>query len=401
MTIAGGDEVVHGPGGGPKRATFLELFFDLVFVFALSRLSLRLVEDFTAQRRMLLPEVGKEALLLLALWLVWSLAAWGTSRYDPQQTAIQLIIIGIMLGSVTMAVTLPNAFESEAPIFAGAYVAVQVGRPLAVMLLLRAGHEQWYIAVRIVCWHTVSAVLWIVGAALRMGSAGAALWTLALAIEYAGFILGWPTPGLGRSHISQWVIAIEHLSERYQQFVLIAFGESILLTGIAFSGSGHGAGRTVAFVLAFATVVLLWRIYFGPSGEGLTSGVIGHPRPGRIVEIAIYTHLVIVAGILATAVGYALVIEHPSGHLDPAWLAVILGGPALFLAGRATAEYTVLRRVPRSRPLGLLALAALAPALVRLSPLASEIAAAGVLAGIVVADMVRVRRRPGEPPAPA
>jgi low temperature requirement protein LtrA len=290
----------------------------------------------------------------------------------------------------------PNAFEGDASIFVGAYVAVQVGRPLALLVLLR-GHEQWRIPFRIVCWHTVSAVPWIVGAVLPIGPAGAALWMLALVIEYAGFILGWPTPGLGRSRISQWVIAVEHLAERYRQFVLIALGESIVLTGITFSGSGHGAGRTVAFVVAFSTIALLWRIYFGRSGEALAPGVVGNPRPGRIVEFGIYTHLVIVAGIVATAVGYELVIEHPSGHLDPAWLAVILGGPALFLAGRAAAEYAVVRRVLPSRLVGLLALAALAPALVRLCPLTSGIAAAGVLAGIVVADTVRVWRRPGEP----
>jgi low temperature requirement protein LtrA len=396
MTVASGDEVLRGPGGGPQRATFLELFLDLVFVFALSRLSQRLAEDLTTQRRILLPEVGQTALLLLALWLVWSLAAWVTSRYDPQRTAIQLTILGIMLGSMAIAVTLPKAFEGAAPIFAGAYVAVQIGRPLALLLLLR-GHEQWRIPVRIVCWHTVSAVLWIVGAVLHIGAADAALWMLALVIEYAGLILGWPTPGLGRSRISQWAIAIEHLAERYRQFVLIALGESILLTGITFSGGGFEAGRTLAFMVAFATIVLLWRIYFGRSGEALASGVIGHPRRGRIVEFGIYTHLVIVAGIVATAVGHELVIEHPSGHLDPAWLAVILGGPALFLTGRAAAEYAVVGRVPASRLVGLLVLAALAPALVRLSPLASGIAAAGVLAGIVVADTVRLWRRPGEP----
>ena len=400
MAIARGDEVLRGPGRGPQRATFLELFLDLAFVFALSRLSQRLVEDLAAQRRILLPEVGQTALLLLALWLVWSLAAWVTSRYNPQRTAIQLTIVGIMLGSMAIAVAVPNAFEGAAPIFVGAYVAVQLGRPLALLLLLR-GHEHRRIAVRIVCWHTVSAVLWIVGAVPPIGSADAALWMLALAIEYAGFVLGWPTPGLGRSRISQWVIAIEHLAERYQQFVLIALGESILRTGTTFSGGGHEAGRTAAFVVAFTTIALLWRIYFGRSGEALAPRVVGHPRQSRIVEFGIYTHLVIVAGILATAVGYELVIEHPSGHLDPAWLAVILGGPALFLAGRAAAEYAVVRRVPPSRLVGLLALAALVPALVRLPPLTSGIAAAGVLAGIVIADTVRVRRRPWEQPSPA
>ncbi|MEH1057079.1 low temperature requirement protein A [Micromonospora sp. CPCC 206171] len=398
MTTAKGDEGLRRPGHGPQRATFLELFLDLAFVFALGRVSQRLVEDLTKERRILLPEVGQTALLVLALWLVWSLAAWVTSRYDPQRTAIQLIIVGVMFGCMLMAVAVDNAFSGRAPLFAGAYVAVQVGRPLALMLLLR-GHEQWRIGLRIVCWHAVSAVLWIVGAILPM--ARVAVWTLALAFEYAGLALGWPTPGLGRSRIWQWAIAVEHLAERYRQFVLIAFGESILLTGVTFSGGALEAGRTVAFVVAFATTVLLWRIYFGRSGEALVPRIVGHPRRGRIVEFGIYTHLVVVAGIVTTAVGYELVIDHPSGHLDPAWLAVILGGPALFLAGRAAGEYAVVRRVPPSRLVGLLALAALAPALVRLSPLASGIAAAGVLAGIVVADMVRVWRRPGERPSPA
>jgi low temperature requirement protein LtrA len=92
------DTRVLREGGGTQRATFLELFFDLVFVFALTGLSRRLISDFTSEREIVLPEVGQTTLLLLALWLTWTLAAWVTSRYDPQRPTVQLVIVAVMSG---------------------------------------------------------------------------------------------------------------------------------------------------------------------------------------------------------------------------------------------------------------------------------------------------------------
>jgi low temperature requirement protein LtrA len=387
-------------GGGPQRATFLELFFDLVFVFALTRVSQRIIEDLTSQRRVVLTEAGQTILLFLALWLVWILAAWVTSRYNPDRPLIQLVIIAIMFGSMVMAVALPEAFGERASLFAGAYVAVQLGRPLLLMLALQGNTEQQRIPARIVCWAAVSAVPWLVGAVFPEGPERGALWTLAIAIDYAGFVLGWPTPGLGRSRILGWPIAGEHLVERYQQFVLIALGESILFTGLAAGDSGFGSESATAFVIAFATTVLLWRIYFYRAGYALRDAVAASPRPAGLSLSATYTHLVMVAGIIATAVGYELVIAHPVGHLDPAWLAVIFGGPALFLIGRARFEYDVFSRVSWSRMTGLLVLVAVTPVMVLVPPLAAAVAATLVLTGIAVSDTARGRGRPPEPPSP-
>ena len=114
MTTGGAAELLRRREG-PERTTFLELFLDLVFVLALTRISQRLVEDYTTERR--LAEVGQTALLLLALWLVWVHAAWVTSRFDPRQPAIQLVIVGVMFGSMTLAVALPQAFGPRGLVF--------------------------------------------------------------------------------------------------------------------------------------------------------------------------------------------------------------------------------------------------------------------------------------------
>jgi low temperature requirement protein LtrA len=218
-------------------------------------------------------------------------------------------------------------------------------------------------------------------------------------MDFLGFGLGWPTPGLGRSRISDWEVTSGHLGERYQQLLIIALGESILLIGLTFT-SAFTPVRAAAFVVAFATTVLLWRIYFYRAGTVLAEAIGASAKPGRLGQSVAYTHLVMVAGIVASAVGYALVIGHPLGHLNPAWLAVIFGGPALFLAGRSRFEYEVFARVSRSRVVGLLALAVLAPAMVPVPPLVAATVATAVLAGVAVNDAIRARKGPPEAPSP-
>jgi low temperature requirement protein LtrA len=398
MTEERGAELLRHGKTSP-RATFLELFFDVVYVFALTRVSYRLVSAFTTNRRTLLPEVGQTLLLLLALWLVWSLTAWTTSRYDPQRPAIQLVVVGSMFGSMVMAVSLPEAFDTRGLSFVLGYILIQVGRPLFVVWAVR-GHPQRQIATGLLVWSSISAVPWLIGA-LASNDARGVWWTLALLVDYGAAWLGWPLPRFGRAPASGWAITAEHLAERYQQFTIIAIGEMILITGLGFSGSEVGPVRWVALAIAFGTSVLLWRIYFYRAGTLLGDAVAASPRPARLAQSATYTHLVMVAGIVTTAVGYDLVITHPLGHTDPAWLLAIIGGPALFVVGRARFEYEVFGRVSPSRPAGLIALLVMAPAMLLVPPLAVGAATTLVLSGIAVADAVRARGRPAERPAPA
>jgi low temperature requirement protein LtrA len=391
--------------GDPQRATFLELFFDLVFIFALTRVSQRLVEDLTpnggaAERRIIVSEAGETLLLLLALWVVWLATALITDLYNPQRPEIQLLVVASMLGSLVMAVAVPEAFTERGLVFAGAYVAIHIGRGLYLVPALRGTQAQRR-AAHVLVWFAISAVPWIAGA-FSSATARGVLWTLALAVDYTGIALRWPTPRLGRAAAAaaELPVTAEHMSERYRQFFIIALGELILTTGLTYSGDGFEADRTAAFVVAFGTTALLWRIYIYRAGELLPAAIVAAPDPGRLSRSAAVAHLVMVVGIVTISAGYELVIEHPFGHTDPAWIAVILGGPALFLAGRAIFERAVFSRVSRDRPIGILALAAMSPAMILLPPLAAAIAAALVLVGIAVSDAARAKGRPPEQPSP-
>jgi low temperature requirement protein LtrA len=248
-------------------------------------------------------------------------------------------------------------------------------------------------------WFCISAVPWIAGA-LVQGAAREALWTLAVVVDYMAGRLRYPTPRLGRSPSSELPSMAEHLAERHRQFFIIALGELILLSASTLGDHGFARDRTAAFVVSVATTVLFWRIYIYRAGEVAASAIAASTDPARLGLSAFYAHLVMVAGVVVTAVGAELVIAHPSGHTEPASIAVILGGPALFLAGRARFEYAVFARVSPDRPIGLLALAALTPVMLLVSSLLVALAAAAVLAGIAIADAIRARGHPPEPPSP-
>jgi low temperature requirement protein LtrA len=376
----------------PRQVTFLDLFLDLVFVFALFQLS-----------HGLLAHLGwsgtfQTAVLLLAVWLVWNHTARIGDRYDLRRPVIQLLVIGSMFGTFVLAVAAPEAFGTRGLVFAGVYVAVQVGRYLFLLAVTRGGERRP--EARELFWFGVSALPWLAGAAAQ-GWARGVLWVLALAVDYTSIGLGWPAPGLGRARAEEFAISGEFVAERVRQFFIIALGELILVTGLTVtSSSGSGAGREAAVVVAFATTVLLWRIYIYRAGEVLGAAVAAAPDPLRVGISVLYAHPVMVTGLVAISVGDELVITHPAGRIQPAWIAVILGGPALFLAGRAMFEYVVFSRVSPDRVIGILVLAAVSPAMVLAPPLLAALAAAVVLAGVAIADAARARRHPDEPPSP-
>jgi low temperature requirement protein LtrA len=391
MATSRAAELLREPGE-PRRATFLELFFDLVFVFGLAQLSQGLIEHLSWSGAF------QTLVLLLAVWWVWSITAWITDLYDADRLEIQLLVVATTFGSLVLAVAVPEAFGKHGLLFASTYVAIHIGRGLFLAPALR-GHEAGRRPVRVLFWFVLSAVPWVAGA-LAHGTARGVLWTLAVAVDYTAGGIRYPTPKLGRSPTAEWPIEAEHLSERYRQFFIIALGELILVMGLEYGGSGLGGGRTAAFVVSFVTTVLLWRIYIYRAGELLPAAITAAPDPDRLARSALFAHLLMVAGIVAIAVGFKVAIVHPSGHTHPAWIAVIIGGPAMFLAGRSFFEYAVFARVSRSRVVGLIVLAAIAPAMLLVPPLMVAIAAALVLTGIAVADAARARGRPGERPSP-
>ncbi|RZU74396.1 low temperature requirement protein LtrA [Micromonospora kangleipakensis] len=376
------------------RPAFLELFFDLVFVLAFFRLSEELLEHLSWTGAF------QTLVLLLPVFAVWVSTARFLDAFDPQHPLVQLFTMPIMFGTLVMAAATPEAFDRKGLVFAGAYLTVRVGG-LAVAIFFLRGHEAQPSAVRLLFWLGMATVPWIAGALLT-GWVRGALWLTAAGVEYAGIALGFPTPRLGRSgeRRLEVVVSEEHAAERYQQFFIVALGEPILVTGLTFANGAFGADRSAATLLAFTTTALLWRIYIHRAGALLADAIAAANNPRRVAILTIYSHLVMVAGIVTIAVGDELLITHPLGHPDPAWTAVILAGPALFLAGRATFEYAVFGRVSPTRVIGALALVALTPAMRPVPLLAVATTAALILGGVAVADAARTRRLPSEQPSP-
>jgi low temperature requirement protein LtrA len=376
------------------RPAFLELFFDLVFVLAFFQLSQELLEHLTWSGAF------QTLILLFAVLHVWLSTARFLDEFDPRKWQVELLTMPIIFGTLVMAAATPEAFGRHGLVFAGVYSAIRLCGLVVVVYFLH-GHEAQPSAARVLFWVGIATAPWIAGAFLH-GSTRAALWMAAALLEYVAIALGFPTPRLGRTGPRRFdiVVSAEHTAERYQQFFIIVLGEPVLAAGLAFAKGDFGADRSTATLVAFATTALLYRIYIHRSGELLADAITAAPNLRSIIVPVIYGHVIMAAGIVAIAVADELTITHPLGRTEPAWIAVIVGGPALFLAGRATFEFAVFGRVSPSRVIGVLALVAIAPAMRPVPPLAIAAAAAFILAGVAVADEVRTRRLPSEPPSP-
>jgi low temperature requirement protein LtrA len=370
----------RSPEEGGQRVTNVELFFDLVYVFAVTQLAHLFLGRLSPLG------AAQTLLLLLAVWRAWIDMAWITNWFDPNRSVVRLLIIGVMLLSLIMSATLPRAFGDRGLFFALAYAAMQVGKPaFAVAALgddppLRRNFE------RILVWCVASAVLWLAGG-LAGGTAREALWLSGVLVDYAAPAAGFVTPGLGRSRTTDWTITGGHMAERCQLFLIIALGESILDTGASFGDLSWSGGGVAAFVVAFLGTVALWWIYFYRSAEGGSRVISSAADPGRLGRSAYtYFHLPMVAGVIVTAVADELTIAHPDGPPQAATAAAILGGAALYLAGHALFKRALSGRVPVSRLVGIAALAALIPVGMVTPPLALAALAMLVLVGVASYD---------------
>jgi low temperature requirement protein LtrA len=359
--------------GSEAKVTYEELFFDLVYVFAVTQLSHSLLGRLT-------PLGALETLLLwFAVWLGWQYTCWVTNWFDPRTARVRLLLFGVMLAGLVMSAAIPGAFAERGPAFAAAFVTIQVGRSLVVCLLLPRRHVLAANFRRILGWNCIAAAFWIAGA-MAASPARIGWWAVAVACEYVSPMFGFRLPGLGRSQTSDWTIEGGHLAERCQLFVIIALGESILITGDTFAKT-HALGTlsTAAFVCAFVGSLAMWWLYFDTSSSD-GSHVIEHSDdPGRVGAHFHYVHVLLVGGIIVTAVGNELVIAHPHGHLGLAERIVMIGAPVAYLLGNGLYKRIVYGRFPLSHGVGLLA----SLALVALAPWA-DLLAMNVLTSVMI-----------------
>jgi low temperature requirement protein LtrA len=371
-----------------SRVTYAELFFDLVFVFAITQISHTLLAHFT------LPGALQVTVLFLAVWWVWVFTSWITNWLNPEKTPVRLLLFAMMLGGLVLSTSIPRSFDERGLWFAVAYAAMQVGKTIFLWLSTPASRPRTRMnAIRIAAWLSTSAIFWIAGG-LAEGQSRLALWAIALVIEYISPAVRFWIPRFGASSVADWMIEGGHMAERCGLFIIIALGESIVVIGATFAELTWTSENVPAFVSALVGSIAMWWIYFHLGAEAGSEQLSKSSEPGRLARLAYtYLHMPIVAGIIVTAVADELVLKHPGGHSDLKTVTSAIGGPLLFLLGTVLFKYSFRGFLQLSHGIGIIALCVLAWFASEMSPLLLSVLTTVIM--IVVATWETISLRPG------
>ena len=217
---------------------------------------------------------------MVVVWWAWIYTTWMANWFDPTSPKVRTILTGVMLVSLLMAAALPGAFGEQGLLFAASYVVLQVGRNAAAMALLARDHHLRDVFERLLGWSVVSGVLWVAGAALDPGHR-LILWIPALTLDLVAPVLRYWLPTRGRAATADWDIAGGHFAERCQLFIIIALGETIVVSGVSATDAGLTPSIVICLVVAFLEAVALWWLYFGDPVERSRAVVQASDDPGR------------------------------------------------------------------------------------------------------------------------
>ncbi|HXJ63344.1 MAG TPA: low temperature requirement protein A [Actinomycetota bacterium] len=357
---------------GEQRVTTLELFFDLVFVFAITQVSLFFSHD---------PTWGgllRGLMVLAALWWAWSGFAWLTNALDPEEGAIRLAVLAAVAALAIVSLAVPQAFGADGVVFGVAYLVV---RGLHVALFARAGRlrddGESRPAARALA-VTMAAPVLLVVAGFIDGPSQLALWVVALAILYL-------SPVVGR--MRGFRVSPGHFVERFGLIVIIALGESIVAIGAGAAGLELDAGVIGAALLGVTVSSCLWWSYFDWStyvSQARMVELTGIPRAIFARDAFSYLHLPMVAGIVLFAFGLKTVLPDVTGHLP--WVPAfgLVGGIALYMAAHVALRLRIGGGWGRGRPVAAAALVVLLP----VATVVPAIAALGMVAAVCVALIV-------------
>jgi low temperature requirement protein LtrA len=341
-----------------QKVTALELFFDLVFVFAITQLTSFLYHDPTWLR---LLQAGA---ILMALWFAWSAYAWLGNRAGSDEGAIRVVLLGAMGPLLIASLAVPRAFGKDALVFGIAYFVVRVLHIVAYAVLARDDPSLRGVVYRLGRTMLPAAGLLVVAGALS-GTGRTVCWIAALAIDYGGLFLG---------GTENWQIEPAHFAERYGLIIIIALGESIVALGVGATGSGVGAGVATGSLLGIAVIAALWWAYFDVVAavaerklrEALPDA---RARIGR--DAYTYLHLPMVAGIVIFAFGVKTTLAHVHAHLHSLPAAALCGGVGLYLLALSAFKRRNVGSFNRPRLTAATLLVAVVPAAMRLPALAS------------------------------
>lgn len=369
------------------KVSFSELFFDLVFVYAITQTSHLLIHHFTPHG------VYQGLLILLAVWWVWVFTTWVTNWLDPERIPVRLLLFALMLLGMILSIAIPEAFGRHGLLFALTYVGMQLGRTLFFCIHSRKHDPILYNDfIRMSLWFVFSAIFWIYGA-LQDEQERTLWWTVALIVEYLSASLSFRIPGLGRSDSANWKISGPHMAERCGLLVIIALGESLLVTGNSFADLEWSTATVTGFISAFLGTIAMWWIYFSLSAERASARINESCRTGALARLVYtYVHFLIIAGVVVTAVADELILSHAHGHIGIGTLVAVVGGPALYLVGNILFKTLTFNSHPLSHYAGLALLICLVPTKDMITPATLGLLSAGILILVAAWETISVLR---------
>lgn len=360
---------------GAKRVGFLELFFDLVFVFAITQLVDLLLDDHS------LAGWGRAALVLWLIWWAWSQFAWAGNAIDLDRRRTRLALLAVTGAALVAAAAIPTAFDAGAWWFAVPYAAVRLGGLAMYWVGLADEPEHRAALTTYLPVASISPLLILAGAAAH-GPARAGLWTAAVVVDVASVLAA----GRGEFHVDP-----AHFAERHGLIVIIALGESVVAVGATASAVGLAPTEVALLAASFATVAGLWWCYFDrvhAAAEEHLAAEPDHRRRGHLAR-DLYTlgHLPIVAGTVVLAAGVEEVLAHPTDPIEGFALAALALGPATYLAGFVFGTLRTTGQLPISRAAGMVAVVAwIALAGPHVPPLAAITGLATIIGGVAVVE---------------
>jgi len=361
-----------------ERVTSLELFFDLVFVLALTQCTALMARTPTWEGLL------KGVLVLGVLWWSWAGYAWLTSIVDPEEGSVRLAMFAAMAAFLVAALCVPRAFGADALLFACAYAAVRSAHIALFMLASRDDPALRRSVVGLAA-STAIGVALLVGASFAGGGLQLGIWGLALLLD-VGEPLLFGADG--------WKLVPGHFAERHGAIIIIALGESIVAIG-AGTSAGVDAGVIAAAVLGIVVAGALWWLYFDVvaivAARRLAKAAEGRERNGVARDSYSYLHFPMVAGIALVAVGLKKTLAHVDDPLGLVPAAAMLGGGVLYLLAHVAFRWRNIHTLNRQRLLcaGLLGALLLAEVALKPPALATLAALAALLGALILYEALR------------
>ena len=357
-----------------QKVTPLELFFDLVFVFAFTQVTGFMAADSSWA------SLGEGLLVLAAVWWAWAAYAWLTDEIGADDGLARVAVFGSMAAMLVAALAIPDAFGDDALIFAIAYLVVRIMH--IVVYAAASDSVELTGAIKAIAPTAVGAPALLILASAFDGGAQASIWLIALIMDYAA-------PQLRAR--SGWRVSPGHFAERFGLIMIIVLGESIVAIGVGLEHVDLGMGEIAAAVLGVAVVGSLWWSYFdvvAPVAEERLRDAEGDEQTRLAQDGYAYLHLLLIAGTVLVALGLKKTLGDVDADLKTVPAVALCGGAALYLVGHVLFRLRMLGTMNRERLLAAILCLALIPLATAVDALVALLAVAAVLVGLVAYEAI-------------